>query len=83
MAKLKQINSEQDRALDIRALDINVLEDKLDGLAQQLADTDCGSAQLNRTAATCHRHETCLTCERDELRAELEKVRKQERRAAA
>lgn len=83
VARLEQDNKEQERALTNRAFDIEALKDEIDSLASKVAATDCGSAQLNRTAFTCRWHETCLTCERDELRAELEKLREQGRQDAA
>lgn len=78
VVELEMINAEQDRSLGNRAFDIRALEDELDSLAQKLANIDCGSAQLNRCAATCYWHGVCLTCECEQLRAELEKLRKHE-----
>lgn len=74
--ELKAANDNLARSLD-HMYDYNAsLKADISELLDEAAATDCGSAQLNRRALTCPWHETCLTCERDELRAELEQLRK-------
>lgn len=83
VAELTIENNRLERSLTNAHLDIERQQDNVEKLLGDLEHVDCGSAQLNRTASTCRRHETCLTCERDELRAELEKLRQQGRQDAA
>ena len=68
--------SDLQRYLERRDDHIESLKADINELLDEAVATDCGSAQLNRRALTCRWHATCLTCERDELRAELENLRK-------
>lgn len=75
VSELNKANARLKRSLDGMDDQIGSLKADISDLLDEAESIDCGSAQLNRTAFTCRWHQTCLICERDELRAELEKLR--------
>lgn len=78
VSELEKSNTDLQRSLERREAVNASLKADIDEILDEAEATDCGSSQLNRRALTCRWHATCLTCERDELQAELEKLRKHE-----